>query len=62
MIKTHIIKEEDKPIAVIMDYEEYRKLKEIEEDYQDYHDAVETKKRANRWIDHSDVKKHLNME
>ena len=32
MIKTQIVKEGKKPIAVLMDYKEYKRLKEIEED------------------------------
>lgn len=33
MIKTQIIKEDGKPIAVIMDYKEYLTLKEKAQDY-----------------------------
>jgi len=43
MIKTQVIKEKNKPIAVILDYKEYLKLKEIEEDRIDYYSAIETK-------------------
>jgi len=32
MIKTQIVKEGKKPIAVLMDYKEYKRLKEVEED------------------------------
>ena len=31
VIKTQIVKEGKKPIAVVMDYKEYKRLKEIEE-------------------------------
>jgi len=45
MIKTQIINEDDKPIAVIMDYQEYLRLKEYEEDVSDYLSAIEVKKK-----------------
>jgi len=32
MIKTEIIRKRKKPIAVLMDYKEYKRLKEVEED------------------------------
>ncbi len=32
MIKTQIVKENNKPVAVIMDYKEYVRLKEIEQE------------------------------
>jgi hypothetical protein len=37
MIKTQIVKEGKKPIAVLMDYREYKRLKELEEDKADRH-------------------------
>ena len=40
MIKTQIVKEDNKPVAVIMDYREYMRLKEIEEDRMDYYFAL----------------------
>ena len=43
MIKTQIVKEGKKPIAVLMDYKEYKRLKEIEEDKADYLSALEVK-------------------
>jgi len=36
MIKTQIIKEEGRPIAVIIDYKKYMKLREMAEDQSDY--------------------------
>ena len=62
MIRTQIIRREKKPIAVIMDYEEYRKLKEIEEDALDYRPAAETKEKNRNWTSHSDLKKQLGIE
>lgn len=59
MIKTQIIKEKSKPIAVILDYKEYLKLKEIEEDKKDYYTALETKRKNKKWVKHEDLKKKL---
>ena len=39
MIETQIIKEDSKTVAVIIDYNEYLKLKEYEQDFQDYNSA-----------------------
>ena len=61
MITKHIIKEDDKPVAVILDYEEYLGLKEIEEDYLDYTAAVETKRINKNWTDHEELKKELGI-
>jgi hypothetical protein len=41
MIKTQVVKENNKPVAVIMDYKEYLRLKEIAEDRADYYSAAE---------------------
>ncbi len=38
-----IMREKNNPIAVILDYREYMKLKEIEENRTDYYSAIETK-------------------
>ena len=59
MIKTQIIKENNKPIAVIMDYAEYLRLKEIEEDRLDYYSALDVKRKNKKWISHQDLKKEL---
>ena len=61
MIKTQIINEDDKPVAVILDYQEYLRLKEIEEDVSDYHSAFEVKEKNTVWIRHEDLKKELNL-
>ena len=61
MIRTQIIKQSKKPIAVILDYEEYRRLKEIEEDKEDYYSALKTKIENKKWFSHSDVKKELGL-
>ncbi|MBF0556804.1 MAG: hypothetical protein HQK96_20000 [Nitrospirae bacterium] len=44
MIKTQIIKEEGKPIAVIMDYQDYLKMKEMAQDRADYAEAIISEK------------------
>ena len=44
MIKTQIIKEEGKPVAVVMDYREYVEMREKARDMEDYEDAVTAEK------------------
>ena len=44
MIKTQIIKEDRQPVAVILDYQEYMRLKGVEQDKLDYYSALEVKK------------------
>ncbi|MBF0538637.1 MAG: hypothetical protein HQL03_10340 [Nitrospirae bacterium] len=70
MIKTQFIEENGKPIAVIMDYQEYLRFKEIEEpgaswsekeDRDDYYSAIETKLKNDEWIDHQDLKDRLDI-
>jgi translation initiation factor IF-3 len=61
MIKTQIIKEDNKPVAVIMDYRKYIALKEAAEDKKDYDDAIETKLKNKKWTNHEDLKKKLGM-
>ncbi|MBF0564565.1 MAG: hypothetical protein HQK89_04925 [Nitrospirae bacterium] len=61
MIKTQIIKEDDKPIAVIMDYKEYLKFKELEEDKGDYFAALNTKINNKSWTSHKDLKTKLGL-
>ena len=41
MMQLHIIKHENEPIAIILDYKEYQRLKEIEKDKSDYFAALE---------------------
>ena len=61
MIKTQIVKEGKKPIAVLMDYKEYKRLKAIEEDKADYLSALEVKIRNKKWKSHTQVKKELGL-
>lgn len=59
MIKTQIVKADDKPVAVIMDYKEYLRLKEIEEDREDYYSALQIKMKNKKWRTHEDLKSEL---
>jgi len=61
MIKTQIINEDNKPVAVILDYKEFLRLKELEEDISDYNSALEVKKNNTVWINHEDIKKELKL-
>ncbi|MBU1052990.1 MAG: hypothetical protein KKC46_04070 [Proteobacteria bacterium] len=62
MIKTQIIKEDNKPVAVILDYKEYLRLKEVEQDKIDYLSAVEVKIKNKKWLSHGDLKKTLGLD
>lgn len=59
MIKTQLVREDNKPVAVIMDYREYMRLKEMEEDKSDYFSAMEVKRKNKKWKSHTDLKKEL---
>lgn len=61
MIKKQIIKENNRPIAVIIDFEEYKRLKLIEQDKFDYARALKIKQTNKKWISHTDVKKKLGI-
>jgi 3-methyladenine DNA glycosylase Tag len=64
MIETRIIRKEKKPVAVILDYKEYLKLKEIQEEYEDYNDAVKAEKTTKKWhkFNYSEECKRLNRQ
>jgi hypothetical protein len=61
MIKTQIVKQGSKPIAVLLDYSEYRRLKQIEEDKADYSSALAVKMKNKKWKSHGEVKKELGL-
>jgi hypothetical protein len=61
MIKTQIVREGNKPIAVLLDYREYKRLKEIEQDKADYASALAVKAKNKKWKSHADVKKELGL-
>ncbi|KWT94600.1 hypothetical protein [Candidatus Magnetominusculus xianensis] len=59
--RIQVIEEDGKPVAVIMDYNEYLKYKEIEDDRDDYYSAVETKLKNKEWVNHKDLKTKLGI-
>lgn len=62
MIKTQVIKESGKPVAVILDYNEFLRLKGIErEDKKDYQSAIQVKRRNKKWTSHKELKDTLGM-
>jgi PHD/YefM family antitoxin component YafN of YafNO toxin-antitoxin module len=61
MIKTQIVKQNNKPVAVVLDYKEYLRLKEIEQDRKDYASALEIKARNKKWTSHKDLKKAMGL-
>ena len=61
MIKTQIVKENDKPVAVVLDYQEYLRLKEIEQDRKDYDSALQVKMKNKKWTSHKDLKKAIGL-
>jgi len=62
MIKKHIIKEEGKPVAVILDYKEYMELKAMAEDKSDYYSAIETKRNNKKWVSHEELKMEFDIK
>jgi hypothetical protein len=61
MIKTQIVKENDKPVAVVLDYKEYLRLKELEQDRTDYYSALQVKMKNKKWTSHKDLKKAMGI-
>lgn len=61
MIKTQIIKKDNKLVAVILDYDEYKRLKDVEEDKKDYYSAVKIKATNKKWKSHKELKKELGL-
>jgi len=61
MIKTQIIKEDNKPVAVILDFNEYKRLKDIEQDRGDYYSALDVKRKNKKWVSHKELKKELGL-
>ena len=62
MIKTQIIRKDKKPVAVILDYSEYRQLKNIEQDSKDYRSALQVKRKNKIWTTHEELKKDLGLK
>lgn len=61
MIKTQLVKQDNKPVAVVIDYQEYLRLKEIEEDRNDYYAALDVKLKNRKWKSHAALKKELKL-
>jgi hypothetical protein len=61
MVKTQIIRKDKEPVAVVLDYSEYVRLKEIEQDSEDCRSAVLVKERNKKWTTHRDLKKDLGL-
>jgi len=61
MIKTLVIREGNKPVAVILDYNEYQKLRELAQDRTDYSDAVRAEASSRKLTPLKDVKKSLGL-
>ncbi|MDD5092585.1 MAG: hypothetical protein PHQ23_16935 [Candidatus Wallbacteria bacterium] len=62
MIKTQIIKENDRPVAVILDYDEYLRLKECKQELDDYNRGSVTKQKTRKWTGHEELKKQLKVK
>jgi hypothetical protein len=62
MIKTQIVKENDKPVAVVLDYKEYLRLKEIEQDRKDFYSASQVKLKSKKWTSRKDLKKANDLD
>jgi len=47
-----LMKSKNKPVPVVIDYNEYQKLIEAKQDREDYNLAVKTKKAVKKWVSH----------
>jgi len=61
MIKTQVIKKGKDPIAVIIDYKEYLRLKEMAQDRAEYAAAIDAEKKTRRLTSLKEVKKRLGL-
>lgn len=61
MIAQNIILQDGKPVAVVVDYNEYMNLIERTQDMDDYADAVLQKQTSTTWIDHETLKKECGL-
>ena len=60
MIKK-VIKEEGRPIAVIIDYKKYMKLREMAEDQSDYKEAIVAEKHSKKLTSITAIKNRLEL-
>ena len=58
---SELMKSKNKPVAVVIDYNEYQKLIEAKQDREDYNIAVKTKKAVKKWVSHEKLKKDLGL-
>jgi hypothetical protein len=61
MVKMQIIRKDKEPVAVVLDYNEYVRLKEIEQDAEDCRSATMVKEKNKKWTTHRDLKKDLGL-
>ncbi|TAL32732.1 MAG: type II toxin-antitoxin system Phd/YefM family antitoxin [Spirochaetes bacterium] len=62
MIEPQIIKENGKPKAVIIDYKEYLKLKELQEEKGDYRDGIKSLRTTKKLHKLDDVSRRLGID
>jgi len=62
VITKQIIKNENVPVAIILDYNEYLELEKFKEDYNDYISGIETLQKNNNWTNHEDMLKLLEVK
>jgi len=58
---SELMKSKNKPVPVVIDYNEYQKLIEAKQDREDYNLAVKTKKAVKKWVSHEKLKKDLGL-
>lgn len=61
MITQNVILQDGKPVAVVVDYNEYLSLVERVQDMDDYADAVLQKQTNTVWIDHDTLKQECGL-
>ena len=61
MIKTQVIREGKKPVAVVLDYNEYQKLRELAQDRADYAEAISAEASSEKLTPLKDIKKSLGV-
>jgi len=61
MIDVQIIKDGNKPVAVILDIKEYNRLLQLEQDREDYFAALEIKQTNKKWKSHDKLKAELDI-
>ena len=62
MIEPQIIHENGKPRAIVLDYKEYLRLKELAEEREDYLDGIKALRESKKNHKHDEVKKKIGLE